>query len=182
MNYEWIIARKASGELILRTRREGARAVSRRVCTVMDAARILRRSRRHVYRYFEKKVLHPCVSALGTWLLDPDEVRRLARMPRNLRKPPGSFQSLFPEYPLRTLDPYRDGRLIMARILDRGGRSEIRWLLRRYPMTMIREFLREDGWRMLSARSYRFWCLTAGVTPGSPPEWRVRGRHWGGTS
>lgn len=103
-------------------------------------------------------------------------------MPKTLRRPPARFQSLFPDYPLDILDPYRDWRLIMGRILDRGGPEEIRWLFRRYPAPLTREFLSHEGRRLLSSKSFRFWCLYARWDPGTTPSWREPGRRWGGVA
>ena len=114
MNSSWTISQDRAGRLFLRTSGEKRTEKNRPACTVQEAVRVLGRSRRHVYRYMCGGVLHPLGRFLGQWLLDPREVATLAALPGRLRRPPRRFQPFFPEYPLRSLDPYRDWRLVLA--------------------------------------------------------------------
>lgn len=180
MKYEWTISRERTGKLFLRTSNGKQEGKFRAVCTVQDAVRILGRSRRHVYRYIREGVLNAHGRFLGQWFLDPREVETLAAMPDRLRRPPRRFQPFFPEHPLRSLNPYRDWRIILSRLLDLGGAMESRWVLDRYPLSLIRQFISEDAERRLSPRSLRFWSLYSGAKPRQPTLSSGRGERWGG--
>ena len=180
MTFTWVVAQTASGELLIRTPEGAGYNKTRPACTVVAACRTLRRSRRHLYRYIRDGVLKPYGKFLGEWLLDPREVRRLAQLPHGLKSPPKHSQTLFPEYDARKLNPYRDRRLIMGRVLDRGDRRELAWIFKRYPAPEIRNFLVTDGPRLLSPKSQNFWSLYFKVPSPMIPETRKRARRLGG--
>jgi hypothetical protein len=58
--------------------------------------------------------------------------------------------------------------LVMAEILEAGGRSDLAWLAHEFGREAIAAFVRERGGRKLSARSRRFWSRALGV-PEPPP-------------
>ncbi len=133
-----------------------------------------------MYRYIQDGILNPYGKFLGDWLLKPEEVIRLERLPRWVKKVPWRFQVLFPEYSTKELNPCRDYTIILSRILDRGTREEVRWAFERYPREVITEFLERDGMRTISPRAFRFWSLYFGANPPVTTFWRLKGRQWGG--
>jgi len=57
----------------------------------------------------------------------------------------------------------------VTRVLEAGGREDLKWLLKRYPRRDIRRIIETQASRLLSARSRRLWSLVFGATPGSFP-------------
>src|SRR4051794_18360297 len=107
---------------------------ARRVVTVATACKRLRRTRRQVYRLMKAGRLGPVEKMLGEWLLDQAAVEDLARAPLSPQPLPARLRPLFPEYGLKTLNAGRDSVLIISRVLEGGGREDVRWLLKRYPV------------------------------------------------
>ncbi|MBI2070354.1 MAG: hypothetical protein HYT79_07090 [Elusimicrobia bacterium] len=180
MKYLIEVAQDSKGRLYLKRATTAGKPAYKRICTSQDASRKLQRSRRQIYRLLETQVIKTHGKFLGEWLLDLEGVEKLAGLPKSLKKPPKKFQVLFPEYPINQINPYRDVRLMLSRILDQGTRQEMKWVLRRYPISAIRDFLKQDGSRVLSAKSLRLWSLCFDVKPSLPPKWRLSGRAWGG--
>lgn len=170
MNTEIQLTQKSDGILLLQT---GGR--SARVCTVAQAAASLKRTRRQVYRYIETGLLRPEAKMLGEWLLDAAEVEKAALRPRTAQPLPEKLSHLFPEYDLSGLNAGRDKTLVIARVLESGGRAEIDWAFKRYGRAELASFVKEDGSRLLGARSLRLWALVLGAVPVPLPEWRRSG-------
>ena len=170
MNIEIQLTRKSDGTLLLLA---GGR--STRVCTVARAAAALKRTRRQIYRYIETGLLRPEAKMLGEWLLDAAEVEKAALRPRTAQPLPKKLSPLFPEYDISALNAGRDRTLVIARVLESGGREEIDWAFKRYGRAELSSFVREDGARLLGARSLRLWSLVLGAAPGPLPEWRKSG-------
>ncbi len=179
---DWVLAQDSNGELLLKNHKSSGGFKSRRVYTSKKVASILKRSHRQIYRYVKSAVLATYGKFLGDWLFDAQEVDRMKYLPKTLRKLPNRFQILFPEYSLEQLNPYKQWRIILSRVLDQGGRAEVSWILRRYPKEFIKDFIREEGWRLLSPKSLNFWGLYFEIKPRGYPSWRVKGRSWGGVS
>ncbi|MFH1726168.1 MAG: helix-turn-helix domain-containing protein [Elusimicrobiota bacterium] len=156
--------------------RGGGRA--RPVCTVKEACSLLKRTRRQVYRHIENGILPSMGKVLGEWLLDRTAVERLGRDPLFAQPVPARLQPLFPEYRVGDLNAGRDRVMILARVLEGGGRSDMKWLLRRYGRKDIARFLEEDGSRLLSARALRLWALFFRVRPRPVPSWRRAANPW----
>lgn len=72
-------------------------------------------------------------------------------------KLPSKLHWLFWELDFARLDPARHADTILARILERGGMSEVRWAIHRYGMERIHRFFREPGHPELSPRTIAFW-------------------------
>ncbi len=148
--------------------------------SVTDACRILKKSRRQLYRYMKDGWVKPVGKFLNEWLVDGaslEQIRLLssaakARLPRN-------FQWMYPEYRIENLRPAVHAISITGPILEMGGRKEIRWLLRTYPKDWLVWFLRDQGRRLLTKRSLNFWSLWFGIEM-PPPTWREIGRILGG--
>ncbi len=146
-----------------------------RACTVAEACRRLRKTRRQVYRYIRSGWLEAPVKILGEWLLEEDSVDRLVRAPPQTQPLPRRLQPLFPEYDVSRLNAGRDESVILSRILDTGGAEDLRWLLRRYRRNRLARFVREEGARRLGPRSRRLWSLYFGVRPRPAPDWSSSG-------
>lgn len=58
--------------------------------------------------------------------------------------------------------------LVMAEILEAGGRAELAWLAQAFGREAIVAFVRERGGRKLSARSRRFWSRALAITEPEP--------------
>ena len=76
MNIEFSLIQEKNGALFLEA--GGRRSEVRKVA---QAARILKRTRRQVYRYIETGLLQPEAKVLGEWLLDAAEVKKAAERP-----------------------------------------------------------------------------------------------------
>lgn len=170
MNIQTKLTQKSDGTMLLEA---GGRAAP--VCTVAQAAALLGRSRRQVYRFIEDGQLTPGAKMLGEWLLYSEEVKTAAARPLTAQPLPRKLEPLFPEYDLSALNAGRDKTLIISRVLESGGRAENAWAFKRYGRAGLAAFLRADGARLLGARSLRFWALILGVTPAALPRWRKTG-------
>lgn len=168
MKYVIRLKQEADGSLWL----EKTLQPPRRVVTVGAACRILRRSRRQVYRLMRAGRLGPLEKMLGEWLLDLAAVESLARAPLTAQPLPGRLKPLFPEYEPKALNAGQDSVLVISRVLEGGGREDLRWLLKRYPSREIRRVIEEDGSRLLSARSLGLWALVFKATPRPLSSWR----------
>lgn len=167
MKYDYVLAQDAGGLWL-----KGGGRRARRVCTVAQACRLLRRTRRQVYRQLAAGLLQDGGKVLGEWLLDLKSVERLAQSPLFVQPLPARLKPLFPEYDVAGLNAGRDRVLVISRVLEGGGRADLRWLLSRYPEPEIVRFLEEDGPRLLTRRSLKLWCLRFGARPKAPPAWR----------
>ena len=172
-----VLARKASGGWLLV---DPASGKERGVCTVAEACGRLGLSRRQLYRHIASGTLESHGKAFGEWLLDRTAVERLASAPSSTQPIPARMRSLFPEYEISRLNAGRDRSIVVTRILDRGTREEVRWLLRRLPLASVKDVLVKDGARLMSDRALRLWSLCFRVTPKPLPGWRSMGGRWGG--
>ncbi|MBU2573187.1 MAG: helix-turn-helix domain-containing protein [Elusimicrobia bacterium] len=170
MKIELSLIQKTDGSLFLES---GGR--TRAVRTVSQAARILRRTRRQVYRYIETGLLKPEAKLLGEWLLDAAEVERTAERPLAVQPLPKKLKSLFPEYNISNINAGRDKTLVISRVLENGGSAEIKWAFKRYNRRELAKFIEEDGARLLGSRSLRLWSLVLGARPNPIPAWRNDG-------
>lgn len=145
----------------------------RPVLTVQEVGRLLRRSRRQIYRYLRAGRLRPCARILGQWLFGPEEVRRFREggLPRFLRP-------LFWDVRLADLSAEHHRDFILARLLESGDRRALRWLLQAYPRGAIRDFLERRGRRVLSRRAWNFCALQVGVVGRADPGRRRRDQRW----
>lgn len=175
MNYSLILAKKGSGGWLWV---DPASGKERGVCTVGEACGKLGLSRRQVYRHIASGTLESHGKVFGEWLLDRAAVERLASSPSSAQPVPARMSVLFSEYDISRLNAGRDRTTVVTRILDRGTRDEVRWLLRRLPLRAVKDCLIQDGARLMSDRALRLWSLYFGVTPKPLPEWRARGNPW----
>lgn len=170
MNIKLSLIQEADGSLLLEKAGE-----TRQVRTVSQAAKILKRTRRQIYRYVEMGTLKPEAKLLGEWLLDAAEVKRMSERPPTVQPLPRKLQPLFPEYDISKLNAGRDKTLVMARALETGGPEDIKWAFKRYTRKELAGFIVADGARLLGPRSLRLWSLVLKVQPKPAPEWRNAG-------
>ena len=131
--------------------------------SVLQTARHLGKSKRHIYRFIQGGSLRPLGKFLGEWLFDPDEVRRFqwaashCRLPLRTAKIPLHLQTHFPEYNLLTMNPWANAPVTVSRILEGGTREDWKWIYKTFPKPLIRAVVQEHGSRLLSPRSHSFW-------------------------
>ncbi len=177
MNLNTSLSKDSEGALWLET----APRPPRQVVTVATACRRLRRTRRQVYRLLKAGRLGPPEKMLGEWLLDQAAVEGMAKAPLTAQPLPGRLKPLFPEYDTKELNAGKDGVLIISRVLEGGGREDLRWLLKRYSRREIRRVIRVEGSRLLSARSLKLWSMVFTETPSPLAPWR-KADPWRGAS
>lgn len=76
---------------------------------------------------------------------------------------PDTVAWLFPEYARTELDPGRDARLVLARVLEQGRMEDVRWCVGRYGLERIHRFLREEGHPEISPRTIALWRAALGA-------------------
>jgi hypothetical protein len=96
---------------------------------------------------------------------------------------PKYVQDLLWEYDLE--DPQvsdRLDRVVVERVMERGGWASMRWLLEAYQRSELREFLEKRGRRVLPPRELRFWSWATGVPDPVAASWvreaRERAEKW----
>lgn len=172
----WKVSGPSGSELLFKP---GPEDTIRKVLTVRQAQKALKLSRRQIYRLIAEKQLTAYEKLLGEWLLDKKEVERLALFPASRHRIPKSFQGFFPEYFIKELNPGRDRILIFSRLMEQGGRKELRWVFKRYSKEEIVSFLSLEGARLLSPKTLNFWALYFKIIPRPLPSWRRRGWAYG---
>lgn len=159
------------------------RAALTPVCTISQASRRLRRSRRQIHRQLGSGLLEDCGKVLGERLVGSESVERAARRPPATQPLPSILRGLFPEYALRDINAGTHRELVLSRILENGSLECIRWMRGRYRRAEIASFLEQDGPRLLSPRSLRFWRLFHGLPAEAnqrkaASSWRARSNPW----
>lgn len=71
--------------------------------------------------------------------------------------PPRAQHWLFWDVVPSRLEVKRDRDYILARVLEFGRLEDVRWVLSRYGVNGVHEFLRERGHPELSPRTIAFW-------------------------
>jgi hypothetical protein len=74
---------------------------------------------------------------------------------------PKNLLPFFSDY--SQLNLRKDKNVIIPRVLDFGTISELRWLFKAYPKAVIKDFIKNRGFRALSARTFNFYCLLLNV-------------------
>jgi hypothetical protein len=77
---------------------------------------------------------------------------------------PKSFRTYFWDVPFETIDVEKDSHFIIKRVLDRGGVTDIRWLLNTYHKDKIQDVL--TGTKDLSRITGNFWADVLGLDKG----------------
>lgn len=156
-------------------------AVAQDAILVRQACRLTRLSQRHLYRLIRGGEIQAFGKFLGEWLLNREDVARIAQSQAQAQPLPRSFETFFPEYAPKSLNPGREATTILARLLEQGGQSQLRWIFKRYTKKEIKEFLKEDGARLLSPPCLNFWCLFLSVPISPAPDWRQQPWNYGGS-
>lgn len=68
------------------------------------------------------------------------------------------------------LDPERDSRFILGRVLERGRMRDVEWCVGRYRRAGIRRFFRESAHTEISPRTRRYWRVVLGAQEESWPD------------
>lgn len=85
---------------------------------------------------------------------------------------PPHVRSLLWEYDLdNPKGSDRLDRVVVERVMARGGWESMRWLLGAYPRSVLREFLERRGRRVLAPRELRFWSWATGVPDSVATSW-----------
>lgn len=98
---------------------------------------------------------------------------------------PSNVRKLLWEYRIdgETIDP-RWEDTILERVMQRGGWSEMQWLLQAFDRGRVRDFLANRGRRVLAPRALRYWALICGIPVHDQDAWvveaRERERAWRG--
>ena len=73
------------------------------------------------------------------------------------KRVPAELRWLFWNDDFSRLDLHRDEDHVIARVLEHGGLTEVRWLLAQYGTQRIRRFFRTVGHPDISDRTRAFW-------------------------
>ncbi len=84
---------------------------------------------------------------------------------------------LFPEYEFQSMNLEDHQGVIIERILERGTWGQIRWLFKTYGETLVADWVRKHGFRLLSKRSFALWRLTLGIENFSAPLWATTAKE-----
>lgn len=90
---------------------------------------------------------------------------------------PKHVRELLWEYDLddpRGLD--RLDRIVVERVMERGGWESMCWLLSVYRRTQLREYLENRGHRVLPPRELRFWSWVTAVPQPVATSWVLNAR------
>jgi len=82
---------------------------------------------------------------------------------------PANACRLFAHYEDPTQLPAVSSQLVVARLLEEGDSSDLRWLTSAYPESQLSSWLDRHGSRLLSHRSRSFW-RTVLARPDSPAQ------------
>jgi hypothetical protein len=88
---------------------------------------------------------------------------------------PSSLAPCFQEYALHALDLEADRELIVERVLAQGNRAELRWLIGRYGLPFVADWLDSSSARRLPRGRHRLWSviLKGADVPREPQERRA---------
>lgn len=64
-------------------------------------------------------------------------------------------QELFWDVDPTTIDPDKNARYVIERILDLGDEKEVRWVVNQYPLSLIRDVINQS--RALHDKSRALW-------------------------
>jgi hypothetical protein len=84
---------------------------------------------------------------------------------------------LFPEHDFDSmnLDDYQG--VIIERVLERGSWTQLRWLFKTYGESLVADWVRKHGFRLLSKRSFALWRLTLGIIDYTATDWMIAAKE-----
>lgn len=135
----------------------------REVFSVTKAAKILKRTRRQVYRYIKAGILKTAGKMLGEWLITQDSANLVQANPLMVQPLPSRFKRFFPEFRIQDINPGKDRITVISRLLEQGDLNDIRWLIKRYGSEELKKVVIHEGNRLLSPRALRQWLLFFGI-------------------
>lgn len=74
---------------------------------------------------------------------------------------PRYLEKYFWDVDFASLEPVRQARFIIGRLLEHGDRKAVLWMSRQYSKPRVAAVMR--SMRELSERSAHFWCVVLGV-------------------
>lgn len=89
---------------------------------------------------------------------------------------PESVRRLLWDVDVDRIDADRDAEFILERVMSRGTWDAMKWLRARYPVEVVRAFVRERGPSRLAPRDLAYWALIYDVAVpaqegGGRPNW-----------
>ncbi len=133
------------------------------VFTVAITSKLLKKTKRQIYRYIKSGILKSKAKILGEWLITKDSVNILLKNPLMVQPIPKRMQKYFQEFDIETLNPGKDQITVVTRILEYGEGIDIAWLLRRYGPKRVKDIIKREGCRLLSKKALRQWTLFFGI-------------------
>jgi len=88
---------------------------------------------------------------------------------------PGCLKALFWDVDAGQFDPFHYPEYTIARILEFGDESAIRWMRESFPSRAIEAVLRSNS--KLSRKTAAFWALVLGIPPSEVPALALRGEE-----
>ena len=155
-----------------------------RAITLQEAARILKKSRRHLYRYMQRGWLRPLAKFSGEFFIDPLEIERMKEKKRTSQYSiPPRLAPYFPDHDLKSLNLNRDRDFILTRLLENGTSVDLKWIKKRFSAKDLHQFILTEAHKHLSPRALRFWELMENISEKrKDPPWQKMGRLLGGAS
>ena len=89
---------------------------------------------------------------------------------------PTDMEWLFPEYKFAAMDVQTHRGVIIERVLERGNWEQTRWLFETYGESMVADWVRKHGFRLLSKRSFALWRLALNIKDYVAPDWAVKAK------
>lgn len=98
-----------------------------------------------------------------------------------MSKAPAFLKQYFWDIDFKKLDPQKSKSYVIERILEMGDDKAVRWLLKAFDRSLIRDVVRKS--RALSPVTANFWSLLLGISQKDviclqKPYLEVRQTHW----
>lgn len=90
---------------------------------------------------------------------------------------PQKIRELLWEYQIENRIEAQWENTVLERVMQRGGWSEMRWLLQTFDRGRLREFLIDRGHRALGPRELRYWSFVCGVPGDDQDAWVISARR-----
>lgn len=84
---------------------------------------------------------------------------------------PKSLIPFFQEYDFDEMGLESHKIVIIGRVLEFGTTRELEWLFKTYKQEDVKNFIKEYGYRKLTARSFNFWRIVLGIKKYRKPPW-----------
>lgn len=84
---------------------------------------------------------------------------------------------LFPEYDFESVNLDDHQGVIIERILERGSWDQVRWLFKYYGESLVADWVRKHGFRLLSKRSFALWRLALEIDDHTVTAWMITAKE-----